>query len=142
MQIFFLGMDSGICYFSDQWKLFSDVSHISLLAEICDGCFLFPSEVVHLWKMQRDWETVRFLNICARHFTCWSVSKLDHCYQLCCTSEPAISLITGRLFWLNKTQSTPTSVTVHLRLFPGIFIPYKQVHKNLCFAFPHPHQSY
>lgn len=65
---FFLGMDSGICYFSDQWKLFSNVSPISLLAEICDGCFLIPSEVLHLWRMQRDWATFRFLNICAQSF--------------------------------------------------------------------------
>lgn len=38
-----------------------------------------------------------FLNICACHFTHWSVSKLDPCYQLCCTSEPAISLIKRKI---------------------------------------------
>lgn len=76
-------------------KTFPNMCLFCLLAEICDGCFLFPSEVVHLWSTQRDWATgchVRFPKHSCMSFTCWSASKQNLCYRLGCTSEPEISI--------------------------------------------------
>lgn len=93
-----------------------------LLAEICDRCFLFPSEVVHLQSTPRDWATgchVRFPKCSCMSF-----------HLLVCIKVESLLLVLLHI-WARNFISLPercsselkTSLFLHLLSLPCFPVP-------------------